>query len=165
MSLAEKIKDDLKNAMKAGQEFEAGVFRMLLSAFHNKEIEKKGKRAEPELSDDEIIEILSKEGKKRKEAAEIYNKGNRRDLAEKEVKELELIKKYLPEEMPAEEIEKIVKGAIERLGIKDIKDSEGKPSASYGASFGKVMAEAMKELKGKADAGAVSEIAKRILGL
>ncbi len=161
--LHQQLNDDLKLAMKAGQEFEVGVFRILLTVLHNKEIEKKTKGAEPELSDDEVIEILLKEAKKRKEAAEIYNKGGRNDLAEKEIKELEIIKKYLPEEMPTEEVEKIVKGVIERLGIKDIKDPEGKPPASYGASFGKVMAEAMKELKGKADAKIVSEMVKKEL--
>lgn len=151
MSLHQKISDNLKTAMKAGQEFEVSVFRFLLASLHNKEIEKKGKGLEPALSDDEVIEVLNREAKKRKEAAELYAKGNRNDLAEKETKELEIIKKYLPEQLGEEEIEKIVKAAIEKTGAKEVRD------------FGKVMAEAMKELKGKADASVVSEIIKKRL--
>jgi hypothetical protein len=151
MSLHQKISDNLKEAMKAGQEFEVGVFRFLLASLHNKEIEKKGKGLEPTLSDDEVIEVLIKEAKKRKESIEAYTKGARSDLAEKEKKELEIIKKYLPEQLGEEEIEKIVKAAIEKTGVKEVKD------------FGKVMAEAMKELKGKADASVVNEIIKKRL--
>jgi len=161
--LHQKITDDSKIAMKSSNIFELGILRMLSSALHNKEIEKKGKGQETDLSDEEVIEILTREAKKRKEAAELYVKGNRNDLAEKEKKELEFIKKYLPAQMSSEEIEKIVKAAIAKTGARDVKDPEGKPAASYGASFGKVMAEAMKELKGKADAGAVSEIVKNHL--
>jgi len=146
--LHQQLTDDLKIAMKAANEFELGVLRMLLSSLHNKEIEKKGKGLEAVLSDEEAIEVLTREAKKRKEAAELFSKGNRNDLAEKETKELEFIKRYLPEQMSQEEIEKIVKAALEKTGAKEVKD------------FGKVMAEAMKELKGKADASCVSEIIK-----
>jgi len=151
MSLKETLSGDLKEAMKAGKEFETGVFRMIISALHNKEIEKKGKGAEPTLSDDEVLEVLAKEAKKRKEAADVFSGAGRSELAEKELKELDLIKKYLPEQLPAEEVDKIVKAAVEKTGAKTIKE------------FGKVMAEAMKDLKGKADASAVSEAAKKFL--
>ncbi len=147
----QKISNDLKEAMKAGREFEVGVLRMLSSAFHNKEIEKKGRGMEPVLSEDEAIEILTREAKKRKEAFEVYQKAGRKDLAEKEAKELEIIKKYLPEQLSEEEVKKIIDTAIEKTGVKEIKD------------FGRVMAEAMKELKGKADASIVSEIIKKKL--
>ncbi len=156
--LNQKISEDLKEAMKAGKEFETGVFRMLISSLHNKEIEKKGKDGESTLSDEEIIEVLSKEAKKRKEAGEMFKNAGRQELAEKELKELELIKKYLPEQMSAEEIERVIKAIIER----SVKDPEGK-QASYGVRFGRVMAEAMKELKGKTDASSVSEIIKKFL--
>jgi len=149
--LHSNITDDLKIAMKSGQGFELGVLRMLSAALHNKEIEKKGKGLKTDLSDDETIEVLTREAKKRKEAAELYLKGNRIDLAEKEKTELKIIKKYLPEQMATDEIEKIVKAAIEKTGAKDVKE------------FGKVMAEAMKDLKGKADASSVSEIVKKLL--
>ena len=160
--LNKKISEDLKEAMKAGKEFETGVLRMLLSSLHNKEIEKKGKDGDSALSDEEIIEVLFKEAKKRKEAAGIFNNAGRRDLAEKELKELELIRKYLPEQVGVEEIEKIVKAAVEKTGAKTVQE------------FGKVMAEAMKDLsaqggsasggKGKMiDAAAVSEVVKKFL--
>jgi len=135
--------------MKAGQEFEVSVFRFLLASLHNKEIEKKGKGLESTLSDDEAIEVLSREAKKRKEAIEAYEKGNRTDLAQKETKELEIIEKYLPEQLSEEEIEKIITAAIKKTGAVTVKD------------FGKVMGEAMKELKGKADASLVSKIVRK----
>jgi uncharacterized protein YqeY len=103
------------------------------------------------LTDEEIIEVLRKEVKKRREAAEIYKKGGRNDLSEKETKETEIIKKYLPEEAGVEEIEKAVEKAIASTGASDIK------------AFGSVMAEALKELKGRADASAVSAIIKKKL--
>lgn len=147
--LHQKLTDDLKDAMKSGDNFRVGVLRMVLSALHNKEIEKKSKGGEAILSDDEIADVLFKESKKRKEAAEIYSKAGRSDLFEKETGELEIIQKYLPERLSEEEIEKIVKTVIEKVGAKGAND------------FGKVMAEAMKELKGKADASLVSEIIKK----
>jgi len=149
--LHSKITDDLKIAMKSVNAFEVGVLRMVSAALHNKEIEKKGKGLEVNLSDEEVVEVLTREAKKRKEAAELYVKGNRNELAEKETKELEIIKKYLPEQMSQDEIEKIVKAAIISTGAKEVKE------------FGRVMAEAMKDLKGKADASLVSEIIKNKL--
>ncbi len=147
----QKIKDDLNNFLKAGKSFEAGVLRLILSVFKNKEIEKKGKGQEIILTDEEIVDLLMKEAKKRKEATEVYKKGNREDLAEKEMQELEIIKKYLPEELGAEEIEKIVDKEIAATGATSVKD------------MGKTMAEAMKELKGRADASAVGAMIKQKL--
>lgn len=149
--LHQKITDGLKDAMRSGDDFQVGILRMIVSAFHNKEIEKRGKKLEPILSEEEMVEILFREIKKRKEAIEIFSKGGRSDLAEKEAKELEIIKIYLPEQLGEEEVEKIIMAAVEKIGAKDIKD------------FGKVMAEAMKELKGKADASLVSKILKKRL--
>ena len=151
MSLHEKINVDLKEALRASRSFEVGVFRFLLSSLHNKEIEKKGKGLEPLLSDEDTIEVLSREAKKRKEAIEAYTKGGREDLADKETAELEIIRRYLPREMGIEEIKKIVEAVIGRTGAEGAKD------------FGRVMGEAMKELKGRADASAVSELIKQKL--
>lgn len=151
-SLQQKINDDLKGAMKSGDEFGVGVLRMLTSSLHNKEIEKRGKGQDLILLEEEIIEILSREAKKRKEAAEIYRKGGRNDLAEKEDKEINIIKKYLPEQLSEGEIEKVVISAIEKIGANDIKE------------LGKVMGEAMKELKGRVEAGTVSMLIKKRLG-
>lgn len=149
--IQQKIKEDLINFLKAGKSFEAGVLRLIFSVFKNKEIEKKGKGQEIILTDEEIVDLLMKEAKKRKEAADVYKKGNREDLAEKEMQELEVIKKYLPEELNAEEIEKIVDKAIAATSAASVKD------------IGKVMAEAMKELKGRADASTVGAMIKQKL--
>lgn len=151
--LLDKINSNLKEFLKAGKSFEAGVLRLVISAVKNKEIEKRGKGLEAGLSDEEIIEVLSKEAKKRKEAMDVYTKGGRPELAQKEADELVLIKNYLPEELNREEIEKVVEVAIKNIGATGQKE------------FGKVMGEAMKELKGKADTSTVSEIIKNKLGL
>jgi uncharacterized protein YqeY len=119
---------------------------------HNKEIEKKGKGQESILSDEEVIEVLSREAKKRREASEIYSKGNRADLADKEKKELEIIMGFLPTQLSPEEIEKVILAVIEQVKPQGPKD------------FGRVMAEVMKELRGRAEAGVVSEIVKKKIG-
>jgi uncharacterized protein YqeY len=149
--LREKINNDMKSFLKSGKSFEAGVLRLMSASIGNKEIEKRSKCGDSILTDEEIIEVLRKEVKKRREAAEIYKKGGRNDLSEKETKETEIIKKYLPEEAGVEEIEKAVEKAIASTGASDIK------------AFGSVMAEALKELKGRADASAVSAIIKKKL--
>lgn len=151
MSLLETIKTDLKTSQKEKREFETGVLRLLASVFQNKEIEKKGKGLEPRLSDEEVVEILSREAKKRKEAAEVYKKGRRDDLAQKEIQESEIIKKYLPEQLSEEEVDRVVSKAVEKTGAVSQKE------------FGKVMAEAMKELKGRADSKDVSDAIRRKL--
>jgi len=149
--LYQKIKEDLSKALKSGDTLRISVLRMVLSSLHNKEIEKKGKNQNSELTEEEIIEVLKREAKKRKEAIETYLKGNRNDLADKEKKELEIIIAYLPKQLSEEEIKKIVQEAIQKLGAQSEKD------------FGKVMGFLMKELKGKADAGLVSQIVKESL--
>jgi len=125
--------------------------RMVLSSLHNKEIEKKGKGQEPKLTEEETIEVLMSEAKKRKESIEAYLKGNRSDLADKEKKELEIITIYLPKQLSEEEIKKIVQETIQKIGAQSEKD------------FGKVMGLLMKELKGKADTKLVSQIVKKSL--
>lgn len=149
MSIKQKISDDLKESLKSGDSFRAGVLRMIISSFKNKEIEKKGKGESFELTEEEIIDVLNREAKKRKDAADVYVSGGRSELAQKELQELDIVKKYLPEQLSAKEIEKAVEKAIEKIGSKSQKD------------FGKIMGEAMKELKGRADASDVSAIVKK----
>ena len=163
--LFEKINQDLKTAFKKGDDFYVGVLRMMVAAFKNKEIEKRGKGGRPELSDEEIIEILSKEMKKRKEAANIYARAGRKDLSDKELKEVSIIQDYLPAQASFEEIEKIIDGIINKTGAviqKDSKESRG--SENNGANFGRIMGEAMKELKGKAESVLIAELIKKKLG-
>ncbi|MEK7634570.1 MAG: GatB/YqeY domain-containing protein [Patescibacteria group bacterium] len=149
--MQQKISNDLKEALKSGDSFRVGVLRMIAAAFKNKEIEKKGKGENSELIETEVIDIISKEAKKRKDAVDAYASGGRSELAQQELKELDIIKKYLPAQLSAAEIEKIVDKAIEIIGVQSQKD------------FGKVIGEAMKELKGKADASEVSAIVKKKL--
>lgn len=146
--LEEKIKKDLNLAMKERREFEVGVFRLLVSALHNQLIEKRAKGSVEALTDDEVVAVLKREVKKRKEAAELFQKGGREELKEKELKEAEIISGYLPQELGKEEIRRVV-AKIVKAG---------------GKNFGEAMKEAMKELKGQADGKEVSEILKELLG-
>lgn len=150
-TLAEKIHSDLNKAIKEKQQIIVETLRMLFSNMHNKEIEKKGKGIEPTLTDEEVIEVISKEVKKRKEAATLYTQGGRADLAEKEKSELSVLEVYLPAQMSADDVLKHVQVVVKRM-----RDSgEGQ--------FGKIMGEAMKELKGKADAKLVGDMVKRCM--
>ena len=156
MELKKRIQQDLNSGIIGKKELEVLVLRQLLAAVLNKEKEKRFKseeKKEMNLTDEEMIEVISSETKKRKEAIGFYVKGDRPVLAEKEKKELEILEKYLPEQLSEEEVRKLAKEAIEKTGAESIKD------------MGKVMAELMPEIKGKAEGGLVSRIIKEILGV
>lgn len=146
MSLKEQIGNDMKEAMKAKDSVTLGTLRMITSILNNELIEKKAK-GEEELTDEDVLKVLKREKKKREESIKMYLEGGREELAEGEKKELEVIAKYLPEEMPIEEVEKIVKKIVE--GGAD--------------NMGDIMKAAMAETKGRANGKVVSEIAKRLL--
>jgi len=159
--LKEKIQQELNESIKKKEELKLSVLRMVSAAVLNKEKEKRYKLSkekpdlkeeeltkESQLADEEIIEVISTEIKKRKEAAADYEKGGREELAEKEKKEIEILQKYLPEQLSEEEIKKLVKVAIEKTGAKEPKD------------MGKVMAELTPYTKGKADGSLVSKVVK-----
>ena len=164
MIIKEKIQKDLTQATKKKEALPTSVLRMLLAAILNKEKEKRYKfaKAEPEpiekelieksqLTDEEVIEVISSEVKKRKESILEFEKGKREDLVEKEKKELDILQKYLPEQLSEEELQKLAKEAIDKTGAKEIKD------------MGKVMQEVMPKVKGKADGTLVSKIVKELL--
>ena len=164
MELKQKIQEDLKSALKEKKELELSVLRMLSAAITNKEKEKRYKivKERPELTeeelgkesclaDEETTEVISTEVKKRKEALLLFEKGGRQDLAEKEKKEAAILQEYLPEQLSEEEVKKIVKEAVGKVGAKEIKD------------MGKVMAELMPKVKGKADGSLVSKIIRELL--
>lgn len=132
--------------MKAQDKLKVSTLRLLNNAIKNAEIEKR-----EELKEDEIIQIVGKEIKKRKESIEEYKKGNRVDLAEKEEKEAKILSEYMPEQLSEEEIEKIVKKAIEETGAVGKQD------------MGKVMGKIMPEVKGKADGSLVNKVASDLL--
>jgi uncharacterized protein len=164
MSLKEKIDADLKKATKERKEIEVSVLRLLKDAIFLKEKDKRYKifnqrkgvsekelEKESQLSDEEIIEVIFAEIKKRKEAILEFEKGKRKDLVEKETKEIEILKKYLPEQLSEKEVEKIIKETIKKLGAKDIKD------------MGRVMKELMPKLKGRVEGSLISKIVKDLL--
>ena len=147
MDLKERIKNDLKDSMKNGDVISRSVLRLLNTDIKNAEIEE-----QKELSDIEVIKIISRSIKKRNDSIEQYKKGNRVDLAESEEKELEVLKKYMPAQMNKEEINVLVKETIREL------------KASGASDFGKVMKEVMQKTKGMADGKIVSMIVKEELG-
>ncbi|MGB9856861.1 MAG: GatB/YqeY domain-containing protein [Dictyoglomaceae bacterium] len=147
--LYEKITKDYMQAVKIKDSFRAEVLSLLRSAIKYKEIDlrEKGK----ELNDEEIIDVINKEIKKRKEAIDLYKQGNRLDLAEKEERELKILEEYLPEQLSEEELRNVLKRIIKEVDAKSIKD------------LGKVMKSAMTELRGKADGALIRKIAEELL--
>ncbi len=146
MSLKERLKADMKEAMKAKDKVKLSTIRMINSLIKNAEIEKRG-----ELTDEEIIQLLMKYAKQRKESIEMYEKGGRQDLVEKEKAELAVVESYLPKQMSEEEIREIVKQTIEEVGASSVKD------------MGKVMKAVMPKVKGRADGSVVNRIVKELL--
>ncbi|KKP67195.1 MAG: hypothetical protein UR66_C0005G0040 [Candidatus Moranbacteria bacterium GW2011_GWE1_35_17] len=143
-NINEKIKADLKEAMKSGDTEKRDVLRMVDSMIKNVEIEK-GKR-ETGLSDEEIMEVMMRAVKQRKDSASQFIAGGRPELAEKEQREIDIIAAYLPEQLSKEEITKVVREVIAELGAVSKND------------MGKVMGQIMGKLKGKADGNIVKEL-------
>ncbi|MEK7626843.1 MAG: GatB/YqeY domain-containing protein [Patescibacteria group bacterium] len=152
-NLKDRASKELVQAQKDKDEMKMSTLRLFLSAVHNREIEKKGRKEDANLTDDDLSEILRREIKKRKESIEIYLKGSRPELAAKEEKELKILEDYLPPQLDPAVVEKIVQEAINTVKPAGLKD------------FGKVMDEAMKKLKGVADAGLITKIIKERIGL
>jgi len=147
MNIKEKIKGDFIEAFKAKEEAKSLVLKMVQSEIRNAEIAKR-----EELDDSEIIQVVTKEAKKRKDAIESYEKGGRPELVESEKAELAILDTYLPEQMPEEEIRELVEDAVKESGASDIKE------------IGKVMAILMPKVKGKADGALVGKIVRESLG-
>ncbi len=148
--LHEKIEADLKTALKSGEKERAGVLRFLISAVKNYQIETKTKDKEY-LPDEEIISVLKKQAKQRKDSIEGYQKGGRTEMTEKENAELAIIESYLPEQIGEEKIREAVKAKISELGVSDKSE------------FGKLMGAVMAELKGQADGAVVKKVVEEEL--
>lgn len=146
MGLLEKIREDMKSATKSRDLVALSALRMALSALKNREIELR-----KELDDAEVVRVISSLIKQRKESIELYEKGEREDLAEKERKEIEVLQKYLPPELSREELEKIVRETISEVGAASVKE------------MGKVMKAVMPKVAGRADGKVVSEMVRSIL--
>ena len=150
MSLKEKIDQDLKNSMKSGDKDRLNAIRSIRAALLEKEVSiRVGGKAV--LSDDQEIEVLVSLAKKRRDAIEQFTAGNRPDLAATELSELSVIEEYLPEPVSDDEINSIVNDVVAKTGASSMKD------------IGKVMGEAMKALKGKADGTKVQQVVKSLL--
>ena len=126
MGLQEKLLEDMKSAMKSGDQVKLDTVRMLRSQLKNANISS-GK----ELSDQDVIGVLSKEAKKRKEAIELYKEGGREELAAKEEKEYEIIRSYLPEEMSEEALVEIIKKVIQETGAEGMRDMGDRYDSIY----------------------------------
>ena len=148
MTFTEKINDDLKVAMKSGDSIKLNTIRSIRSKII--ELSKRGTGSD--ITPEDELTILLSEAKKRKEAIEMYEKADRKDLLDQEQRELEIINSYLPKQMSTEEAGNIIKKIINEIGAISAKD------------FGKVMPLAMKELKGKIDGKVVQELVKKQLG-
>lgn len=147
MTLKEQIEKDFAEARKAKNELVVSVLSMLRAAILNAEIA--GGRKE--FSDEDFIKVLTSEVKKHKDSIAEYEKGGRADLASKEKSEMEILAKYLPAELPEDELRKIVEEKIKELGV------------SGPGDFGKVMGAVMKAAGGRASGDTVSKMVKEFL--
>lgn len=148
MTLNERITEDMKQALRAGEKLKLETLRTLRAQFLD--LTKRGSD-QPVTNDDEMSILLSAI-KKRKEAIDVYQQAGRKELVEKERSELEIIQAYLPRQMTRDEADGEIQNILKQTGASSPKD------------FGKVMAVAMKELKGKIDGKTVQEIVKQKLG-
>jgi uncharacterized protein YqeY len=146
MGLKETLENDLKEALRSKDERRKTTLRLALAAIHNAEIAK-GKA----LEEGEVLAVLSKEAKQRRESAALFAEGGREDLVDQENKELEILTEYLPEQLSEAEIEARVREVIDEVG------------ATSAAQMGDVMRVLMPQMKGKADGQLVSTMVKRIL--
>ncbi|MEI6812330.1 MAG: GatB/YqeY domain-containing protein [Actinomycetes bacterium] len=148
LGLKERLREDLTEAIRARDELTSGTIRMVLTAITMEEVSGKSAR---ELSDAEVITVLSREAKKRREAAEAYDAGARADKAAMERSEGEVIARYLPTQLSDAELQKMIQEAIAQTG------------AAGPAGMGLVMKVLSPKIAGKADGGVVSAAVKAAL--
>ncbi len=147
MSLSQQIDKDLKEAMTSKNETKVSTLRLLKSAVKYAAIEKKAQG----LSDAEIVQVIQKQMKQRRESIEQFSKGDRPELADKERKEVEILESYLPKQLSDGELEAHVKACVKEAGAASKKD------------FGRVMKVLTEKLAGQAEPRRISELVGRIL--
>jgi len=156
MALYDTIRQDMTNALKQKDEFRLGVLRMLVAALQNQEIEKhaklvkSGKEPEP-LNDEEVMAVIDRETKKRKEVAMGYEQAGRPDASSQEFAEAKILQMYLPERMYGDELRFAVKALYESVPETDR------------LQFGKVMQKISENLRGKADMSEVSVVLRELM--
>jgi uncharacterized protein YqeY len=146
MTLKDQLTQDLKDAMRQGDELKKNTIRYIRSAIKNMEID-----VGHDLSDQEVMAVLVKQAKQRRDSMEQFQQGNRPDLVEQEEKELVLIETYLPQPLSDEEIKTRAQAVITELGVTDMK------------GMGQVMGRLSKEMQGVADGKRISEIVRALL--
>jgi uncharacterized protein YqeY len=147
MGLKVEIQEAMKAAMKRGDRLTVSTYRLLLSALHNEEI-----KSRKELTTEEIHRVVSTLCKQRTEAIDLYRKGGRAELAEKEDAELKVLQRLLPEPLSEDEVRALIKASIEEVGAKNVQD------------IGKVMKQLMPKVSGRTDGKRVNELTKELLG-
>ncbi len=146
-SLKERLQNDLKTAMKEKDKFKRDVVRFVMSAIKQIEVDER-----KELSDADIEAILVKQIKQRNDSIEQFREGGREDLVEKNERELEILRSYLPEPMSEDEVRGVLSDIIAETGAKSMKD------------MGRVMGEAKKRIGSRAEGKLINQIAKELLG-
>lgn len=143
----ESLGNEMRAAMKSGEKTRVATLKLLMTAIRNAEVEKRG-----ELSEDEAIAVVSREFRRREEAASEFRKGGREDRAAVEEEEAIILREWLPEQLSAEEVEALVDQAVAEVG------------ATSGSEMGKVMGVIMPKVMGRADGKVVSDLVKKKLG-
>ncbi len=146
MSLQEQINEDFKQAMKNQEKDRLSLLKLLRSELRNEEIEQGG-----DLEEGQVVKLLSREAKQRRESIQQYEDGDRDDLAEKERRELEIIESYLPEPLTEEELEDLIEEVIDDVNAEDMSD------------MGAVMGKVMPEVRGRAEGDRVNELVRERL--
>ncbi len=146
MSLKDRLVEDLKQAMRQGDERRKSTIRLLRAEITNAEIER-GR----ELSDEEVLAVIAKQAKQRRESVAEFARGARQDLVDQEEEELQILLSYLPAQMSRDEIEVLARQVIAEVG------------ATSQAQMGQVMRRLMSQLKGRADGSLVNQVVREIL--
>lgn len=147
MTLQERLADDLKKALKAGEKSRVSVLRMIKAAIKNAEIDKRSP-----LDESGVIDVLSREAKQRRESIAEFTKAHRQDMVDREEADLSVILEYLPQQMSRDEVVDLARQVIEGTEAQGPRDK------------GKVMSILMPQLKGKVEGNVVSEVVGELLG-
>ena len=152
-TLKDQLKSDLTTAIKSRDEVTSATLRMVLTAVTNEEVAGKEART---LSDEDVLTVLGREGKKRRESAEAYDAADRPELADRERAELEVLTRYLPQQLTDDEVVAIVTAAVAEAAA---------TGATGGQAMGQVMRLVQPQVKGRADGGVVAGLVKAALGM
>ncbi|KRE74971.1 GatB/YqeY domain-containing protein [Paenibacillus sp. Soil750] len=147
MSLSDRLNEDMKQAMKSRDKFKLSVIRMVRSTIKNSEIDLKRP-----LDDNEVLDVLTREIKQRKDSLQEFSKAGRDDLADNLKAELVILAEYMPQQLSEEEVKAIVQQTIQQIG------------ASSKADMGKVMTALMPQVKGRADGKLINQLVQQLLG-